>query len=122
MQKLPTIQCDGSPVKGLVGIYSKDFGISESIKIGKGKTNNELEYCAVIQTLLLIRERKIEDELVLISDSQLVVKQLKGEWRVRRKHLLPYWNDAIGLLHAYLNVHLIWKPRKYVKQADALTR
>ena len=55
-------------------------------------TNNEMEYMALIDAL----ERASEGDAV-VADSLLVVNQVNGEWKVKKKHLVPYHAKAQGL-------------------------
>lgn len=48
-------------------------------------TNNVAEYRALIAALE--RARKLGDEATCFSDSKLMIHQLKGEYKVKKKHL-----------------------------------
>ena len=50
---------------------------------GEG-TNNIAEYTAMIRSIEIARE--IDDEIVIKSDSELIVKQMSGEYKVRNKN------------------------------------
>ncbi len=73
-------------------------------------TNNQAEYMALIKALEVIRERGIE-RATIYSDSELLVKQIKGEYRVRNPNLKPYYARVRALLSG-LRVRLIWVPRE----------
>ncbi len=60
-------------------------------------TNNEAEYGAVIMALVWAQSRGHKD-LVIHSDSQLLVKQLLGEYRVKAPKLKPLFERATFLL------------------------
>ncbi|MBN1389756.1 MAG: ribonuclease HI family protein [Candidatus Thermoplasmatota archaeon] len=60
-------------------------------------TNNEAEYKALIIGLMWARSRDIE-RVKLHSDSQLVVRQLKGHYKVKAANLLPLHLKVRGLL------------------------
>jgi ribonuclease HI len=80
----------GNPGPGAIGvIVRKDGEILNqySAKIGKFVTNNVAEYEALIKALELAS--KFSDEVTCVLDSELVVKQLLGEYKVRNPHLLP---------------------------------
>jgi len=63
------------------------------------KTNNQAEYCALLLGLFYIKGHMDKDDLVLIiSDSQLLVRQLKGEYRVKEPHLKPLYALALAML------------------------
>ena len=56
-------------------------------------TNNVAEYAALVAGL----ERAVEagvDELEVVSDSELLVKQMRGEYRVKNRALQDFFLDA----------------------------
>lgn len=57
------------------------------------RTNNEAEYLAVI-TALQKAAKYTSGEVVLHSDSELVVRQLRGEYRIKEPRLLELWKKA----------------------------
>ena len=74
------------------GIYIEKNGIVE-IKEGYYlgiKTNNQAEYLALLFGLFVL-ERHMDsgDTLHIVSDSQLLVRQLTGIYKVRHSHLQP---------------------------------
>ena len=63
-------------------------------------TNNVAEYAALVAGL----ERAVEvgvDELEVVSDSELLVKQMRGEYRVKNRALQDLFLDASRLAHPY---------------------
>jgi ribonuclease HI len=65
-------------------------------------TNNVAEYRALVAGL----ERAVElgvDELEVVSDSELLVKQMRGEYKVKNAALRELWDEAsllAGRLHS----------------------
>jgi ribonuclease HI len=55
------------------------------------------------------------------GDSQLVVRQLKGEYKVKSKRILPLYVRATELLNE-LGGKVEWVPREQNKIADELSR
>ena len=54
------------------------------------KTNNQAEYLALLIGLFLVKnEMAAHDTLRVVSDSQLLVRQIKGEYRVKNALLKP---------------------------------
>lgn len=97
---------------------------------GPGMTNNLAEYEAVLQALRyavtrrsLLKERGLS--LELRADSQLVVRQIAGEYRTNKAELVPLRDEARSLLDQ-LNVwhptQIVWVPREHNTVADGLTR
>ena len=83
---------------------------------GRG-TNNQAEYLAAIKAL---KEVKCK-ELTLFSDSQLLVKQLKGEYKVKNEKLQRLWN-RFNKLRKNRSVEIRWIPRERNKIADKLAK
>ncbi|MCX6743652.1 MAG: ribonuclease HI family protein [Candidatus Parcubacteria bacterium] len=112
----------GNPGPAGIGIIIKD----EKDKILKKHaeyigvaTNNQAEYKALIKGLELVKEFK-PAEVLCYLDSELLVKQMKQEYRVRDKDLQPLfikvWNLAVNL--GKVKYHHI--PRTLNKDADKL--
>jgi ribonuclease HI len=56
------------------------------------RTNNEAEYMAVIEGLKWVeKNRRGIEAVVFYADSELLVRQLKGEYRVKAKNLAGYY-------------------------------
>lgn len=77
-------------------------------------TNNEMEYVGMLRALY---EAEEGDEIC--SDSQLVVNQVKGAWKVREKRLRPYCEQAKEL-KAKKNITIKWIPRSRNKAGKML--
>lgn len=90
----------------------------ERLDFGSPVTNNEAEYLALINALedaVATLERLGIDpshSTVLVQgDSQLVLKQIGGEWKVRQSHLLPLRDRALALVSRLGTVSLQWHGR-----------
>ena len=80
----------GNPGPGAIGVIVRENGkiLTEySAKIGNNVTNNTAEYEALIKALELA-SKHTKNELTCILDSELIVKQLLGEYRVKNLNLL----------------------------------
>lgn len=86
--------------------------------IGKA-TNNQAEYLAIIEGLRAVEEWK-PDRLEVFLDSNLVVEQLAGNYRVKNSALAPLFRQARELLDRFPDVELKHVPREKNKGADAL--
>jgi ribonuclease HI len=85
------------------------------------KTNNEAEYLAIIAALEKAgAEFGYEKEVHLFSDSQLVVRQLKREYKVRDAGLRELHSKALDLLVRFRSCKLENVPRenKYISMVD----
>lgn len=84
-------------------------------------TNNCAEYAAVIAALrYLIREGI--SEAVVYGDSDMVIEQLSGRWRVKGGAYVPYFREALALKRQVQNVKFIWIPREQNADADELSK
>jgi len=111
----------GNPGKAAIGIIAREkgktvFEISEYI--GK-TTNNIAEYSALIRGLeeVLIAGRK---EAHFVSDSQLVVEQIKGNYRVKDEKLKPLFINALSLIKKLKAFSISHIEREKNKEADCL--
>ncbi len=82
-------------------------------------TNNVAEYKALIEGLKKAVEIGIE-EIEIYSDSLLVVKQIKGEYKVKKKHLLSLFEEAKKLLQKFKKISIFHIERHKNRQADTL--
>ncbi|MEM4195243.1 MAG: ribonuclease HI family protein [Candidatus Anstonellales archaeon] len=114
--------CFGNPGPMGIGIvFVKNNRVVKKISmlIGKG-TNNIAEYTAVL--VALQEAKKIgERNIVLRADSQLLIKQLNGEYKVKAKHLKQL-HAAVVSLAKELNVRFEWVEREKNKIADWLSK
>lgn len=94
--------------------------------IGDG-TNNEAEYTAVVRALELIRDKIEAEELEkperinFYSDSELLVKQLNGIYKVKQAHIRDFV-FKIRILESELQTLVTYSHvrREHNKLADAL--
>ncbi|KAJ1377126.1 Ribonuclease H domain [Sesbania bispinosa] len=82
-------------------------------------TNNEAEYEALILGLKMTLYMKVQ-RLRVWGDSNLVIKQLKGEYGVKEASLAVYRDEASRLMDLLEEVHMTHIPRAANKHADAL--
>lgn len=94
----------------LVGRHKKYIGEA---------TNNQAEYKAVI--LALEEAKKLEpNELEFFLDSELVVKQLNREYKVKDKDLAPLFVQVWNLSMSFKKATFTHIPREKNKEADKL--
>jgi ribonuclease HI len=92
-------------------------------KIGKflgDSTNNVAEYMGLILGLKRAKAMGIK-ELEVFSDSELLVKQLAGEYQVKADHLRPLHDEAKTLLQGFSFIEVRHIPREQNAQADAMS-
>jgi ribonuclease HI len=92
-------------------------------KIGKflgDSTNNVAEYMGLILGLKRAKAMGIK-ELEVYSDSELLVKQLAGDYAVKADHLRPLHDEAKALLQGFSFIQVRHIPREENAQADAMS-
>ena len=82
-------------------------------------TNNVAEYRALIAGLESALQRGV-DELEVVSDSELLVKQMQGEYRVKNEALRELWEDASDLENRFARVRYTAVRRAHNELADRL--
>ncbi len=84
-------------------------------------TNNVAEYNAVINGLRAARTFTTE-RLLVRSDSELVVRQLTGRYRIRKEHLATLASEVQRLVQDFAEVRFESVPREhpYIQVADRL--
>jgi ribonuclease HI len=82
-------------------------------------TNNVAEYSALVAGLERAAELRVT-ELEVVSDSELLVKQMRGEYRVKNRALQDLFLDASRLAHAIRRVTYTAVRREHNELADSL--
>lgn len=82
-------------------------------------TNNVAEYTALVRGLELAAELGLK-RLNVFSDSELLVKQMGGQYRVKNMDLLPLYEEAKRLRRGFDAVSITHVRRELNKRADAL--
>ena len=112
----------GNPGPGAIGVIIKtpSGGVIKEIGKSIGKsTNNEAEYKAIITGLEACLEKGAKD-LECYLDSQLVVSQLKGEFKVKDAKLKNLWKQAKNIEKKFKEVLYIHIPREKNYLADKI--
>lgn len=90
----------GNPGVAGYGIYIEDENkktLFEEAKFLGVKTNNEAEYLGLIGALDWINSNAKEAEIEVNSDSQLLVRQMQGKYKVKAENLKKLWLLAQNL-------------------------
>lgn len=112
----------GNPGPAAIGIVVQDEAghiVYEASRSLGTKTNNEAEYLALIAALEYLLESRIT-EADFFLDSELVVKQLKGEYRVKEPRMQSLFARVTMLLNAVPKHSFKHVPRSENARADAL--
>ena len=109
----------GAASAGLI-VYDKTGNClyEEAFQLGT-KTNNFAEYSAVLRALILSAENKIET-LTLKSDSEFLVKQLSGLYKVKSPNIKPLFEECKKYENEVSNVKFQHVRREQNKRADEL--
>jgi ribonuclease HI len=80
-------------------------------------TNNQAEYYGMIKGLERARDLGI-DRIMLFSDSQLVVNQMSGFYKVKNQELAPLYRQLNELAQSFEKISFTHVPRELNKIAD----
>lgn len=92
--------------------------ISRGIYLGRA-TNNFAEYTAVCKALEAA-ENFGAKSIEIYSDSELLVKQLSGQYKVKSRQLRPLFRRTVEMLERYDYKQIEFIPRDKNKEADDL--
>jgi ribonuclease HI len=81
--------------------------------------NNEAEYEALIQGMILTQEMKIE-HLIVIGDSELVINQVTQRYNIKKERLKLYFRRVKELMEAFNFFNISFIPRDKNKKEDSL--
>jgi ribonuclease HI len=110
----------GNPGEAGFGVLVKCNGDQHELTGFLGRTtNNVAEYAGLIAALGWAREHGV-DELVLYSDSQLLVNQFSGAYKVKAAHLVPIFLQVVKLRRGIRHVEAHHVPRAQNNLADSL--
>ncbi|PTD94092.1 ribonuclease H [archaeon SCG-AAA382B04] len=92
---------------------------SDYLGKGDGITNNVAEYTALIEGLKYLRDNCSDSKIKVYGDSQLVIRQMTGQYAVRSERIKPLWKEAKDIAKE-MNTFYQWVPREQNEEADAL--
>jgi ribonuclease HI len=104
-----------------VRIEGPDDSLIAELHGGLGiATNNVAEYNGLLAALRYAVEHG-HRRLHIKADSELLVRQLRGEYRVKNEGLKPLFLEAIGLIRQIGDVTFEHVRREFNKEADRLS-
>jgi ribonuclease HI len=110
----------GNPGPAGIGMVLKtlagDVVFADGEFIGN-TTNNVAEYKALLLGLERALQRGVR-RIEVRADSELLIKQLRGQYRMRSEHLRPLYENAMELLRKFEASRLVHVPRKQNAEAD----
>jgi ribonuclease HI len=94
------------------------------------QTNNVAEWCSLYMAVVYvgtIATTQIYDKFVFVGDSELIVKQARGEYAVSSPNIKGLAENTIRMISDISHEHgclieIQWIPRELNKEADALGR
>jgi ribonuclease HI len=89
---------------------------------GYDVTNNFAEYFALVAALQKVKELRIEGDVVVRSDSQLLIGQMSKGWAVKGGGYLEKLKEARDLTKEFGSITFEWVPRDQNQEADLLSR
>jgi ribonuclease HI len=111
-----------NPGPAAIGVVLRDITFKKVATISQAlgeATNNEAEYKAVIAGL----EKALKmgaTQVEIRSDSELMVNQLNGRYKVKSAGLRPLYLEATQLLSKLTQAKISYIPRELNSEADAL--
>lgn len=115
----------GNPGRGYGSFVFTGAATGGPIKISYPglTTNNVAEYQTLIGALRAVlsqlessNQRADDLTIEIRSDSQLLVNQLSGRWKVRNAALQRLHKQARTLMDQFGKVRLNWQPRRFTEQ------
>ncbi|HEX2910473.1 MAG TPA: ribonuclease HI family protein [Chloroflexia bacterium] len=92
--------------------------LESRIQFGDHMTNNQAEYLAllnglrdIVKTIEKAGKQPDRYAVDIWGDSSLVIKQLKGEWKVKDAKMLPLYDETMKTLARFRKYRLNWHDR-----------
>ena len=103
-----------------VAVLDEDGGCTDghSGLLGRA-TNNVAEYHGLIEALKLAEKHGAE-QVELQADSELIVRQIEGRYRVRHPDLKPLFAEAMKRIGRFRSFRIRHVRREFNKAADRL--
>ncbi len=112
----------GNPGPASYGAVAMDPETGEIFCMGRAigsTTNNVAEYQGIVEALRMAHQFGAR-RILLEADSELLIKQLMGTYKVRAEHLKPLYEESVKLLNALEGYELRHIPREQNTMADQL--
>ncbi len=112
----------GNPGPAAIGVVVSDRGGRVVDELGERigvATNNVAEYRALLRGLervAALGARQVE----VVGDSELVARQLTGEYKVKHPSMKPLYEEAMSALRGFDSWRIRTVPRAQNARADAL--
>jgi ribonuclease HI len=124
-----TVYVDGlaenNPGTGTFGflIYQGPRKLAEGSGLaGRDVTSNFAEYTALAEALKKLKSLRIEGDILVRSDSKLLVGQMSQGWKVKGGMYVEKLKEVRDLMKEFGSIRFEWVPREQNEEADLLTR
>ena len=104
---------------GLVLVSPKKVVIEKSLRLDFSATNNEVEYGALVEGMAIV-QRMGGKSIRLLSDSRLVVGQVRGEFEAKDERIQGYLSQVKCLQLKFDSFDLLHVPRSGNAHVDSL--
>jgi ribonuclease HI len=104
---------------GIVARAEDGLTLAEAYGYIGEQTNNFAEYCSLLAALELAMKQGWE-RIAVKSDSELLVKQVKGEYKVKHEMLRRFHQRAMQLVRRFEGFAIEYIRRSENKEADKL--
>ena len=120
-----TVHIDGAargnpgPAAWAFVLTRPDGEVEERAELLGTATNNVAEYTALVEALDHAHQLGLR-RLDVFSDSELLVRQMNGDYRVKHPDLKQLFDEAQSLMRHFDRVHFTHVRREFNKEADRL--
>jgi ribonuclease HI len=116
------ISCYAFIVRSEGKIIYTDYGVAGE-PFSEDSTNNFAEYTALVKALQWLHANNLGSNRIEVkSDSQLVVNQLTGDYKVKSRRIMSLYKQVLLLKKKFLDIEVKWVPRDENREADRLTK
>lgn len=107
-----------------MGVWCEELGLAlkQAVPASPENSNNVAEYRALLLALEYLHPWR-RAEIVIWSDSQLLVGQMRGDWQVHEGGLyVPWYLKAREKANSFRRLLFLWLRREANEEADRLSR
>jgi ribonuclease HI len=116
---------EGNPGTGTFAyvIYDGPRKLAEGIGLaGRHVTNNYAEYTALVEALKRLKSLGAEGDVLIRSDSKLLVGQMSEGWKVKCGMYVDKLKEVRDLMKEFGSIRFEWIPREKNQEADLMTK
>ena len=108
------VKSDGTTIYTEYGVAGEPFS--------ENSTNNVAEYTALAKALQWLLANNYSSQKVEVkTDSQLVVNQLAGDYKVKARRIMSLYKEVLFLKSKFQDIQIKWISRDKNREADKLT-